>query len=145
MAKETLKYTNEKLTVVWKPKLCIHSTNCFKGLPQVFDPKSRPWVNINAANVERIIEQVHKCPSGALSIDKGEEPTPLDTNTEETDLQIQVQPNGPLLVKGTCVIKLSDGHEEKREGNIALCRCGSSSNKPYCDGTHRKINFRDSE
>ena len=107
MPKETLKYTNEKITVVWKPKLCIHSTNCFKGLPEVFNPKARPWIDMAGADAERIIAQVHKCPSGALSIDKGEEPTPLHTNTEETDLQIQVQANGPLLVKGTCIIKLS--------------------------------------
>lgn len=145
MPREILKYTNEKVTVVWKPKLCMHSAICFKGLPEVFDPKARPWVNINGADAERIIEQVHKCPSGALSIANDIEPTPLNTGNNDPDLQIQVQPNGPLLVTGTCVIKLRDGTEERREGNIALCRCGGSSNKPYCDGSHRKINFRDSQ
>ena len=145
MAKETFTYTNENVTVVWKPKLCIHSAICFKGLPDVFDPKARPWVNINGAEAERIIEQVHKCPSGALSIGQGDEPTPLNTKTEETEMKIRVQSNGPLLIQGTCIVKLADGREEKREGNTALCRCGASSNKPYCDGSHRKINFRDSE
>lgn len=145
MPKETFTYTNEKVTVVWKPKLCIHSAICFKWLPEVFDPKARPWVNINAADAERIVEQVQKCPSGALSIGKEDEPTPLNTKSDEPDLQIQVQSNGPLLIQGTCVVKLSDGREERREGNTALCRCGASSNKPYCDGSHRKINFRDSE
>ncbi len=144
MPKETLKYTNENVTVVWKPKLCIHSAICFKGLPEVFDPKARPWVNINGAEAQRIVEQVHRCPSGALSIDNDKEPTPLDTKSTDADVEIQVQANGPFLLTGNIVIKFTDGHEEKKEGNVALCRCGTSVNKPYCDGSHRKINFRDS-
>lgn len=141
MPKEIFKYTNEKLTVVWKPKLCIHSAICFKGLPEAFDPKARPWVNINGTEAERIIEQVRKCPSGALSIDGAAEPTPLNAGNEtaESETTINVQKSGPLLLQGPCVIKFPDGREEKREGNIALCRCGASANKPYCDGSHRRI------
>ena len=142
MPREIFKYTTGKVTVVWQPKLCIHSAICFKGLPEVFDPKARPWVNINGADAERIIEQVHRCPSGALSIDTKEEPTPLDNTHGEADTEIHVQMNGPLLVKGPCVIQLPDGNTERKQGNIALCRCGASANKPYCDGSHRKINFQ---
>lgn len=145
MPKETLKYSADSVTVVWKPKRCIHSAICFKGLPEVFDPKARPWVNMTGADAQRIIDQVHKCPSGALSIDNEEEPTPLDTQASETDVQILIQSNGPLLLKGSFTVKYPDGREEKKEGNVALCRCGASANKPYCDGSHRKINFRDGE
>ena len=67
MSLETLKYTNDEVTVVWKPKLCIHSTNCWKGLIEVFNPKEKPQIKIDGAGTERIIEQVKKCPSGALS------------------------------------------------------------------------------
>jgi uncharacterized Fe-S cluster protein YjdI len=66
----TKKYTNGEITVVWKPGLCQHSTICWKeatGLPTVFNPKLHPWVNMDGANSERIVEQVKKCPSGALS------------------------------------------------------------------------------
>jgi uncharacterized Fe-S cluster protein YjdI len=66
----TKTYTNGKITVVWKPGACIHSTICWKeatGLPEVFDPRERPWIRIDAASTERIAEQVRKCPSGALS------------------------------------------------------------------------------
>ena len=146
MPREVLKYTNDKVTVVWKPKLCIHSAICFKGLPEVFDPKVRPWVNINGADAERIIEQVGRCPSGALSIENKEEPTPLNTSpgeekSEERQTIIQIMKNGPALVKGTCVVQMPDGKEEVREGVVALCRCGASGNKPYCDGSHNKIRF----
>ena len=61
------RYTNGGVTVVWKPSLCIHSGVCFRGLPQVFDPRRRPWVAIDAASTEAIVAQVARCPSGALS------------------------------------------------------------------------------
>lgn len=62
-------YTNDGLTVHWKPEICQHSTICWKkstGLPEVFNPKERPWITLQGADNERIIEQVKKCPSGAL-------------------------------------------------------------------------------
>lgn len=67
MGKEILKYTNNEVSVVWKPKVCIHSTLCWKGLIEVFNPKERPWIKMDGAATEKIIEQVRKCPSGALS------------------------------------------------------------------------------
>ena len=67
MSKGTLKYSNGEVTVVWKPDLCIHSGNCVRGLKEVFNSQKRPWININGAATERIVEQVKKCPSGALS------------------------------------------------------------------------------
>lgn len=63
----TKKYSNGEVTIVWKPGKCIHSGICFKGLPQVFDPRKRPWVDELGANTQDIIEQIKKCPSGALS------------------------------------------------------------------------------
>jgi len=63
----TKKYTNGEVTIVWKPNLCIHSAICFKGLSEVFDPKKRPWITPEGSTTEKIIEQVKKCPSGALS------------------------------------------------------------------------------
>jgi uncharacterized Fe-S cluster protein YjdI len=67
MPKESLKYSNGEVTIVWKPELCIHSGNCFGGLPEVFKPRERPWVQPEGSTTEKIIDQVKKCPSGALS------------------------------------------------------------------------------
>jgi uncharacterized Fe-S cluster protein YjdI len=63
----TKHYTKGTLTVVWKPELCQHSAKCWKGLIEVFDPHKSPWINMDGADAERIIEQVNACPSGALS------------------------------------------------------------------------------
>jgi putative redox protein len=65
-----IKYTNGEITVVWKPEFCQHSTRCFTQLPNVFNPRVRKWVDANGASSERIIEQVQKCPSGALTVFK---------------------------------------------------------------------------
>jgi uncharacterized Fe-S cluster protein YjdI len=67
-------YSNGEITVVWKPGLCIHSAVCFRGLPEVFDPRRRPWIEIIAAPTQAIVDQVARCPSGALSVIKNPEP-----------------------------------------------------------------------
>jgi putative redox protein len=61
-------YKNDDITVVWKSGLCKHSGRCVTQLPQVFNLKAHPWVDVNGADVQTIIEQVSKCPTGALSI-----------------------------------------------------------------------------
>ena len=63
----TKKYDNGEITVIWKAGLCAHSARCVKGLPAVFRPTIKPWININGAGTEAIINQVNQCPSGALS------------------------------------------------------------------------------
>lgn len=70
---ETIKYTNGEITILWKPSLCQHSGICVRGLAPVFDPRRKPWIDPLAAPSAVIVEQVKKCPSGALSILKKEE------------------------------------------------------------------------
>lgn len=66
-AMKKIKYTNDEITVVWQPELCQHSTLCFAQLPEVFNPGIKKWINTNGAPTEKIINQVKRCPSGALS------------------------------------------------------------------------------
>ena len=66
MAK-TREYTNGEVTIVWKPESCIHSGICVKGLPNVFKPNVNPWIRIEKGSTEDLINQVKRCPSGALS------------------------------------------------------------------------------
>jgi uncharacterized Fe-S cluster protein YjdI len=141
MSEVIKKYTNGEVTVVWKPEVCIHSRLCWTQLGEVFDPRKRPWVNMEGADTARIIDQVSKCPSGALSYYLHDEANPA---TEiNADTKVEVSPNGPLLVYGNLTVKLKDGTEENRSRVTAFCRCGKSINKPFCDGSHISAGFED--
>jgi len=72
MKEITKTYIKEDLTVIWQPNKCIHSAICFKGLPNVFDPRKKPWINMDGALKEDIIVQVKQCPSAALSLQMDE-------------------------------------------------------------------------
>lgn len=135
----TKKYSNGEVTVVWKPSECIHSGICFRGLGEVFDPRKRPWVTIEGAATDRIITQVKKCPSGALSYylnRDSEEPVKVEAETIVETVQ-----NGPLLVYGNVSVKDSAGNITRKNNVTAFCRCGGSGNKPYCDGSHKRNGF----
>jgi uncharacterized Fe-S cluster protein YjdI len=139
---ETKKYTNGELTIVWKPSVCIHSAKCWhgeEGLLSVFNPKEKPWIKPEGANTERIIEQIKKCPSGALSYYMNNEEN--KSVFQETEFIVEVSQNGPLLFYGNISIKDNDGNVSKKNKVTAFCRCGASGNKPYCDGSHKKIGF----
>ncbi|QHW00004.1 (4Fe-4S)-binding protein [Spirosoma endbachense] len=131
--------SNGEITVVWKPAVCIHSKLCWTQLAEVFNPRARPWVNIEGAGTQRIIEQVDRCPSKALSYFRNEEAIEPEAILAES--LVEPLPNGPLLVYGNLRVKDADGHETQKNKVTAFCRCGASSNKPYCDGTHLKVGF----
>jgi putative redox protein len=63
-----IKYSNDEITVAWKPEMCKHSGRCVTQLPAVFNLQSHPWVNVHGASTEEIVLQVNKCPTGALTI-----------------------------------------------------------------------------
>ena len=136
---KTKEYSNGEVTIVWKPEVCIHAAKCANGLPGVFNPKARPWINAEGSTTEEITKTIDKCPSGALSyyfnnIGK-------DNQNDSSEICIELAKNGPLLVHGTITLKDADGNETVREKKTALCRCGASANKPFCDGKHKKIGF----
>lgn len=131
-------YSNGEITVVWQPEICIHSAICFKGLPRVFNPRIRPWVTIEGASTEAIVNQVKACPSGALSYYINSEGDKIEDSLET---RVEVRENGPLLVHGSLKVTHKDGKEEIKNRTTAFCRCGGSNNKPYCDGTHNKNDF----
>ncbi len=137
----TIRYTGKEVSILWKPDLCTHSKKCWHHLPEVFKPGERPWILPDGADGGRIIDQVHQCPSGALSIAERTDRTTNEPMNEETTT-IELALNGPLLVKGTIHVKYADGRIEVKETKCALCRCGASGNKPYCDGSHRTSGFQ---
>jgi uncharacterized Fe-S cluster protein YjdI len=67
---KTVKYSNDDITINWKPSLCIHAGECVKRLPEVYKPNEKPWIAISNANTEALKSQIGACPSGALSYDE---------------------------------------------------------------------------
>ena len=63
----TKRYTLNGITVIWQPALCTHTGICARGLPAVFDPRRRPWIELEHADAATVTTQVERCPSGALS------------------------------------------------------------------------------
>ena len=135
-------YTNGEVTIVWKPNLCTHSAMCVNGLPEVFNTQQKPWINAQGANTQQIIDQVKKCPSGALTYYLNDATDPQANNTGSGGMKIDILKDGPLILEGDIILCAPDGNETTKTGKTALCRCGASANKPFCDGAHRKIEFK---
>ena len=137
MEKEiTKEYSNGELVIVWKPKKCIHAKVCVHMLPEVYKPNEKPWITPDTTTSSALIKQINECPSGALTYYMKNE------IMEEKEVnKIIVANNGPLKVKGNLEIQLASGEIVTKEGTTGFCRCGVSENKPFCDGSHRKIDF----
>lgn len=146
-------YANKEITVVWKPDLCIHSAKCTADLSAVFDPDRRPWIDANAAATESIIQQVDQCPSKALTwrrnvteASAGMAASAASLAAAEPAAQsviVELQADGPLIVRGTHGLTHSDGKQASRSAHAtAYCRCGASAHKPFCDGSHTRVGFK---
>ena len=158
MDKGDRKYSNDEITVHWKPDLCIHATTCYRELGRVFNPKNRPWINMDGAETEKIIDIVIKCPTKALTYDwndpdkKSEKPgiganevydEKEKSQTDDKPVEIRIMRDGPYVVEGDFTMFDGDGNEMKKMAITSFCRCGQSNSMPFCDGTHRKIRFSD--
>ncbi len=126
-------YQGKEICILNKPKLCIHSRHCVTNAIKVFRPNvDGPWIEPDAASKESVVSVVARCPSGALQCrtKDGEAVEQLpDVNT------IRISENGPYFVNATARI---DGEDMTR---AALCRCGHSKNKPFCDKSHVDAEF----
>lgn len=134
----TKEYATDEIVVEWEPRLCYHSQNCVRSLPQVFDDGRRPWIAIDAASADEVEAAVARCPSGALRTRRLGAPV----TAREQRLEMRASENGPLLVTGHVRIVDAEGTVLYEGDRAALCRCGGSANKPFCDGTHKKNGFR---
>ena len=139
-------YVGKKIIVHDNRRICSHAAECVNNLPSVFRFNARPWIDPDGVNVEEIINTIRKCPSGALSysIDGIEH---RDQNDRTT--MVTVSKDGPYLITGGIeliggdannTIQFGDGSSKE---HYTLCRCGASNNKPFRDGMHKVINFKD--
>jgi len=130
-------YATDRIEVSFDLGVCIHVGACLAFLPDVFDVNRRPWILPGAAEPDDIAAVVERCPSGALQYRR------LDGAAGEAHASTSVTPiqNGPLVVRGPVGVEGPGGTTEVMP-RAALCRCGASASKPFCDNSHLRIGFR---
>ena len=135
-------YVGRDITIHDNRKICSHAAECVNNLSSVFKFNARPWINPDEAGMQQIVDTIKKCPSGALSysIDGIEY---RDQNGRRP--MVTVQDDGPFTITGGIDlmgddIQFAEGFSKE---HYTLCRCGASNNKPFCDGMHKTINFKD--
>ena len=138
MPRKIQQYQSDAIEVTFEPALCIHSARCLHALPEVFDVRQRRWVAPENASAYAVARTVAQCPSGALQfrrLDSGPAEEPDDPPTART------VPDGPVYVRGSLDIVDAEGNLLRHVTRAALCRCGGSNNKPFCDNSHRHNGF----
>ncbi len=132
-------YPGGELTLHDNRKLCAHAGICTDRLQNVFRMGQEPWIDPDGASSEAIREIVRDCPSGALSYSEAG-----DWHGEyEREAGIMVSKNGPYHIVGGIGLETEHWAQGASREHYALCRCGASKNKPFCDGSHWGVEFRD--
>ena len=141
MTKErAIDYPGARAKVTWHGKLCIHIGECGRAKGDLFVAGRKPWCQPDLASDDEVKEVVLRCPSGALSVSYADGSYQETADAENT---VHVTYNGPLFVRGDLDIKGTDQDVPGLRFRAALCRCGQSKNKPFCDNSHDKAGFRD--
>ena len=134
------KYPGKEIDVFWDKRLCIHIGECGNSEGELFIGGRQPWCKPDVVDVEEVIDVVKRCPTGALTYklrDGGSEEIPESNN------QVRVAHRGPLYITGALEIENLPDEMAGANFRVALCRCGASVNKPFCDNNHENIGFND--
>ena len=135
---EVDEYIGKEITILMNDSVCAHNGACINNLPEVF-LKEEPWVNPDDASIEKIMKLIDNCPSGALSYKIGDE----CYMGGKRKPAIMILKDGPLAVVGGIKLVDTDGSRPECMEHYTLCRCGASKNKPFCDGAHHDVEFKD--
>ncbi len=131
-------YHGDAVTIHDNRAICSHAGYCTEGLPAVWKTGVEPWIDPDGAEQEAIVEVIKLCPSGALSFSIDG----VESRDRDRPPAIQLSPDGPYLVTGGVEIEGIEWLEGASHEHYTLCRCGASSNKPFCDGSHWAVGFK---
>ena len=132
-------YVGDRVTIHDNRGICSHAGFCTDKLASVFKLGTEPWIDPHGASDEDVIAAVKRCPSGALSYTSGG----VEHRDQDREPQIMVSKDGPYHVTGSIELGGEPRGDGASEEHYALCRCGASKNKPFCDGSHWRIKFKD--
>jgi len=137
---EIFKYPGKEADVHWNGKLCIHIGECGRAKGELFINGRQPWCDPDLASNEEVEDVVQRCPTGALTYQHKDGARTEQAASENT---IHVAYNGPLYFKGDLDIEGAPDDINGVNFRAALCRCGQSKNKPFCDNSHEDAGFKD--
>lgn len=137
---ETIKFPGENTDVHWKKSLCIHIGECGRAKGDLFVGGRQPWCQPDLSSQEEVEDVVRRCPSGALSYHHKDGDSSEQASPENT---VHITYNGPLYFKGDLAIEGAPDDTPGLAFRAALCRCGLSKNKPFCDNSHVDAGFQD--
>jgi len=137
--KGVVEYKGREIEVRWDGRLCIHIAECGQAGNALFESGRDPWCVPDGCGTKQVRETVERCPSGALTYvdETGEPELPAPENT------VAVSYNGPLFANGDLVLEGAPADMPGIRCRLALCRCGQSKNKPFCDNSHLSSGFQD--
>ena len=138
--KKIFNYSGQEVDIQWDERLCIHIAECGKSEGKLFVSGRNPWCLPDSATRTEIADICERCPSGALSYQDKSDQLSEHAPDENT---VNVTYNGPLYVHGDLVIEETPDDMPGVRFRAALCRCGHSKNKPFCDNTHQDVKFQD--
>ena len=133
-------YAGEDATVYWHGGLCIHIAECGRAKGELFVGGRQPWCQPDCVTPAEVDEVIRRCPSGALTAEFKDAALAESAEPKNT---VQVSYDGPLFVRGDLRIDGAPAGNHALKFRAALCRCGQSSNKPFCDNSHKKAKFED--
>lgn len=132
-------YEGKEITIHDNRGVCSHRGHCTTYGPKVFRRRQKPWIHPDAQESEETARVIRLCPSGALSYTK-EGVLYKDWDHEPG---VIVSKDGPYDVQGSVELRDPDGNKPESDEHYTLCRCGHAKNKPFCDGRHWRVRFKD--
>lgn len=132
-------YRGEKITVCWQRDLCLHVGECGRADNDLFVVKRDPWCAPDEVEVDTVAEMVERCPTGALTYVR-EDGIREKRASENT---VRIACDGPLFLQGQLEIQGATPDMPGVKYRAALCRCGHSQRKPFCDNQHQEQVFQD--
>ena len=132
-------YVGKQITIHDNRGICAHAGHCTDNLSSVFKLSEEPWIDPDGATTKDIINTIKKCPSGALSYTVDN----VEHRDQDREPMVTVTKDGPYAVTGDIELVDQPQGEGASTEHYTLCRCGGSKNKPFCDGTHWHIGFKD--
>ena len=133
-------FQGKEAAITWDKRLCIHVEECVRAKKGLFENGRKPWCEPDAAPPEEAADVVKRCPSGALAFRGASVPE----ETAEALNTVLVSGNGPYYVRGDLRIEGAPDDMPGVRFRAALCRCGESKRKPFCDNSHVAAGFKDS-